>query len=275
MMPDQRLAHLAAELEAAGLESLVMGGHAVRYYGIDRNTADYDFCVAAASVREVRERLARIPSLTSARPGPSWRPNDFARFEVGRLPDGREEWLEMWLHNHLLAPFLSLRARQERGSYGGREVSFISLPDLLRSKETEREGDWLDISLLEEIQDARHLVAVTTKAGHENFLSHLRSRRGFDRALAMGLFDDRARIEAAVANCEHPVAYAWLLPLVPDAPKPPRLIQDIDSIYLTPLRSVAFAGPKHVALVEVVRRAYKRWAIEMDRRDKQSRLAAP
>ena len=30
-------------------------------------------------------------------------------------------------------------------------------------------------------------------------------------------------------------------------------------------------GPKHAALAEVVRRAYKRWAMEVDRRDKQSR----
>lgn len=278
---DQRLAQLAGELQSVGLESLVMGGHAVRYYGVDRNTVDYDFCTAAASVREVKDRLLRSSLLRPAREGPSWRPDDFARFEVGRLPDGREEWLEVWLHNHLLPDFAQLRSRQERGTYGGREVAFVSLPDLLRSKETEREGDWQDIGLLEEVQDARNLSAAasaaagTTAGQVEFFLSRLRSRRGFDRAVALGLFRDSGAVHAAIRHCEHPVSFAWLLPLAPQSAQPHDLRAPVDSSFVEKLRGVTFATPNHVALVEVVRRAYKRWAMEADRRNKQSRLRSP
>jgi hypothetical protein len=40
--PEARLAEVLAALEAVGLNGLVMGGHAVRFYGVDRNTADFD-----------------------------------------------------------------------------------------------------------------------------------------------------------------------------------------------------------------------------------------
>ena len=46
-------------------------------------------------------------------------PDDFARFEIGRLPDGREEWLEFWRHNHLLAEFSETWSRQEQGHVRG------------------------------------------------------------------------------------------------------------------------------------------------------------
>src|SRR5207302_1667333 len=92
--------------------------------------------------------------------GASWRPQAFRRFPIGRLPDGREEWLECWRQNHLLAPFADLWARCERGPYGGRSLPFLSLPDLIRSKETERTTDWQDVAVLEEFLDARHLAQV-------------------------------------------------------------------------------------------------------------------
>ena len=42
MNPARRLAEIVSALEQVGLTVLVMGGHAVRYYGLDRNTIDYD-----------------------------------------------------------------------------------------------------------------------------------------------------------------------------------------------------------------------------------------
>jgi hypothetical protein len=42
MNPDIRLAEIVAALEGAGVRCLVMGGHAVRYYGLSRNTIDFD-----------------------------------------------------------------------------------------------------------------------------------------------------------------------------------------------------------------------------------------
>jgi hypothetical protein len=154
---EERLAQLVAELESAALEYLVMGGHAVRYYRIDRNTVEFDFVAGVRSTAEIRERLSHSQLLKAAPDGASWRADDFTRFEIGRLPDGREEWLEFWIRNHLLPDFAELRSRAERGEYGGRTIAFISLSDLIRSKETERTSDWSDVALLEEIRDFRNL----------------------------------------------------------------------------------------------------------------------
>jgi hypothetical protein len=268
MSPEERLAQIYRALADVGLNSLVMGGHAVRYYGVDRNTVDYDFFTGAHSTTDVREGLARSELLKGAVDGPSWRPEEFARFEIGRLADGREEWLEFWLRNHLLPSFAELASRPERGTYGGQEVAFISLPDLLRSKETEREGDWQDISLLEEIQDARNL----SKGDVGGFLRSLRSRRGFDRARANGVFDDRAAVAAAAGESTHPVTFVFLAPAVPDIAQPATLRMAIEPAYTIPLKTVEFGAAKHLALVEIVRRAYKRRAMETDRADKQARL---
>jgi hypothetical protein len=272
MTADQRLAELADAVKAVGLDALVMGGHAVRFYGVDRNTVDFDFYASTGSMSELRRQLARSELLKLAREGPSWRPDDFARFEVGRLPDGREEWLEFWVRNHLLDRFAALAARQEHGTYGGRQVAFISLADLLDSKETERESDWQDISLLEEIHDARHLAVASTAEGVRAALSGLRSRKGFERALAMDLFADRDVVREAAERSRHPVSFAFLLPLVLEIVQPPSLREPIDDAVLAPLRKAVFGGTTHLPLVEIVRRAYKRRAMEKDRRDKQSRF---
>lgn len=273
MSAEQRLAQIAEALQDIGLECLVMGGHAARYYGIDRNTADFDFCVGASTVDEVKAGVARSKLVGEEPPreGPSWRPEDFVRFELGRLPDGREEWLEFWLRNHLLPDFGELKSRQERGIYGDRELGFLSLPDLIRSKETERESDWLDVSLLEEILDARHLAQIQTREESLVFLSRMRSRKGFERATKLGYFQEEALVREAISGCEHPISFAFLLPFARDAQQPSSLRVTIDEAYLAPLRKAETGTSKHIALVEVVRRAYKRWAREVDHQDKESR----
>lgn len=277
MTPDVRLAEIVAALVQAGLDCLVMGGHAVRYFGVDRNTADFDLCVSAPSLDEVRKRLATADLFRDLAPreGPSWRPDDFARFEVGRLPDGREEWLEFWLRNHLLPSFAELKSRHERGSYGGRQLGFLSLPDLIRSKETERETDWADVALLEEILDARHLARLPPGEHAHLALCQLRSRRGFDRAMQMGLFHDEAVVGRAIGECVHPVTFAFLVPFVSHTAQPAGLRVTIDEAYLGPLRKSSPGSSRHLGLVEVVRRAYKRWAAEVDRQDKESRRLVP
>lgn len=273
MITETRLAQVMTALENAGLPCLVMGGHAVRYYGVGRNTIDFDFYVSAPSMQDVRATVATLQetSMLTAREGPSWRPEDFARFEIGRLPDGREEWLEFWLHNHLLPSFDELWSRHEQGIYGDREIAFLSLSDLIRSKETEREDDWADVSLLEEIQDARHLAQAAARSEPALVLGGLRSRRGFERALELGFMNDQKALGQSVRQCEHPVSFAFLLPFIKEAEPPGSLRLPIDEAYLSPLRTVEPGGRKHAALVEIVRRSYKRWAMEVDRRDKESR----
>jgi hypothetical protein len=117
-----------------------MGGHAVRYYGLDRNTNDFDVHLAPECWGDLEARLRTMPLFAAGSEfeGASWRKHDFRWFAIGTLPDGQEEWLEFWRANHLLAPYPELAARSERGMYGGREVAFLSLVDLIRSKETER-----------------------------------------------------------------------------------------------------------------------------------------
>jgi hypothetical protein len=132
--------------------------------------------------------------------GPSWRPQSFRRFQIGRLPDGREEWLEFWLGNHLLPPFPELHARREQGLHGGRVLSFLALPDLMRSKETERAVDWQDIAILEEFLDARMLAgAESGEMGLPEALSGIRSRSGFESALKRGVYSDIPVVERALA----------------------------------------------------------------------------
>lgn len=272
MTPDQKLALIARSLKNAGIDTLVMGGHAVRYYGIDRNTNDFDLVTSVATPEELRLRIPKIESLGTVREEPVWRARDFARFEIGRLPDGREEWLEFWIRNHLLADFQSLKARAEIGLYGGDRVAFLSIADLIKSKETERESDWQDIALLEEVQDARYQAAIgSVPDAIQRLLANLRSRRGMDRVIDAGLLDHGDAVIKAIAICAHPATYAFLLPLAPDAaPAPLPILIDVAPLAL--LRSATFGSPKHFAVVEICRRAYKRHAMDCDRADKQAKL---
>lgn len=277
MTADEKLARIVESLATAGIDVLVLGGHAVRYYGIDRNTNDFDLVTALTTPDELSARLPTVDWLRHARAVPVWRAGDFARFEIGRLPDGREEWLEFWLRNHLLTDFPTLKSRAEIGRYGGASVPFLSLPDLLKSKETERETDWHDIRLLEEVQDARHLaVAARGEAGARlRLLSSLRSRRGMDRAVEQGLLDDREAVAEAIGACHHPVPFAFLAPLDPRAVPGDVAALPADLQVVASLRSVPLASHKHFALIEIVRRNYKRQAMERDRSDKQARLGHP
>jgi hypothetical protein len=273
---ETRLAEIVAALESVGLSCLVMGGHAARYYGLSRNTVDYDFHLAPEHWDSLADRLAHS-SLCKGQPpeGPSWRPRDFRRFAIGRLADGREEWLEFWRHNHLLPPFAELYGRREQGEYGGRLLAFLSLPDLIHSKETERNSDWQDIALLEEFLDSRLLAQVATGAASlSTALAQLRSQRGFERSLQQGAFQDTAAVRQGLAQARLPITQAFLLPFVPDSRDllTPRVA--IEPVILKRLRTLTPASPLHLALVEAVRRQYKLAMQAADRADKEAARAA-
>jgi hypothetical protein len=104
--PELRLAEVVTALEGVGISYLVMGGHAVRYYGVSRNTIDYDLHLSPADWDTLPVRLAQSTLFAGRQviEGPTWRPQAFRRFLLGQLDDGRDEWLEFWHHNHLLAP---------------------------------------------------------------------------------------------------------------------------------------------------------------------------
>jgi hypothetical protein len=269
--PDEKLALIVRSLRDNEIDALVMGGHAVRYYGVDRNTSDFDLVTSVFSPDDLINRIPTIPLFVAIREIPVWRSGDFARFEIGKLPDGRPELLEFWIHNHLLPDFATLKARAETGRYGGDDVAFISLQDLIRSKETERESDWQDIALLEEIQDARLLARAPSPNGIDRALENVCSRRGLERLDSSGLLDDAASIGRAIENCTHPVTFAMLSPLSPES-KPKKLAFPIESTSLKALAHAAFKSALHWGVVEVIRRGYKRQAMEMDRRDKQAKV---
>jgi hypothetical protein len=266
----ERLAQIASALQALGLRFLVLGGHAVRFYGIDRNTLDFDLHVSLPDLAALGDLLPRA-HLFAGMPlaeAPSWRPRDFRRFIIGRLPDGREERLEFWGRNHLLPPFDQLFARRAEGHSGDQRIPFLSLPDLLRSKETERESDWQDIALLEEVQDERLLARASDRAGRVTALAALRSRTGFDRAAACGLADDPALLREALLAASAPVTSAMLLPFLPEPWPELQMPAQTWALLAGPLRHVRAGSPRHLALVEVSRRAYKLAAMAADRRDK-------
>lgn len=273
MTGDERLAALFSALRAAGLRCLVMGGHAVRHYGVDRSTIDYDLHLGLDAERwkELPSIVAEVPEIGAAPEGSSWRPADFRRFVVGTLPDGREERLEFWRHNHLLAPFEELWARREEAGYGGARVAFLGLDDLIRSKETEREDDWRDVSLLEEIADERRLASARDHDSRVLALAALRSRRGFSRAELMGLLSDAVLVGEARSRARHAIAAAWLAPIggEPLGPAHENLPEPIRALLDGPLRRVAPGSPRHVALVEALRRLYRQAAMAADRADKQ------
>jgi hypothetical protein len=270
----ERLAAIYGDLVARRLPCLVLGGHAVRYYGIGRNTVDYDFHVALAQEewRRLPDLLAGSGLLAGLREGPSWRPQDFRRFVVGTLADGRDEYLECWRRNHLLAPFDELQARHEAGPYGGRTVAFLGLADLIRSKETERESDWQDVALLEEIADLRALAAGGTAESQTAALASLRSRRGLEEASRRGWLTRPDRVADALRRARNPISLAYLIPSHPAAvvELPAELSPAIAELLRGSLRTVPPASARHLALVEAVRRLYKRAAMEADRADKEA-----
>ncbi|MGH7172119.1 MAG: hypothetical protein ACRELG_17735, partial [Gemmataceae bacterium] len=275
--PEARLAEIVTALEAVGLSCLVMGGHAVRYYGLQRNTNDYDLHLAPDRWPDL-PHLLRQSSLFLGQPvveGPSWRPDSFRRFPIGRLADGREEWLEFWRSNHLLPPFAELFARREEGSYGGRPLPFLGLPDLIRSKETERARDWQDVAFLEEFLDARLLAQVEQgRLALAQALEQLRSRRGFESYWQKGYLTERSSIQEALTRTHLSITQAYLLPLHTDLPILPVTTVPIEPVIVNRLRTVTPVSPLHLVLVEAVRRQYKLAAQAADRANKEAIRAA-
>ena len=91
MNPESRLAEIVAALEGAGIPCLVMGGHAVRFYGLSTNTFDFDLHLApesrAARSQGMNPQKSRRPRLRTRRPSAASprRRRPCCRFEVPEL----------------------------------------------------------------------------------------------------------------------------------------------------------------------------------------------
>jgi hypothetical protein len=248
-----------------------MGGHAVRYYGFVRNTDDFDLHIAPNVWDELTSKLAGSVLFPGGPPveGDSWRPEAFRRFRMGALADGRDEWLEFWKENHLLAPYSELRGRAESGSYGGRSVTFLGLPDLIRSKETERDKDWRDVAVLEQILDARLLAGVeASRLPLEEALASLRSRAGFENFVQRKMLGNSAAVATALAKSPSPITQAFLIPFAPSASRCDPVCP-LEPILVERLRKTAPASSLHVSVVEIIRRRYILFRKEFDRRNKE------
>ena len=91
-----RLTEIVSALDELKVPHLVMGGHAVRYYGFNRETTDHDFYLPADAGEHLSDILSRSSLFVTDTPteAPTWRGADFRRFVLGLLPDGKEELLE-------------------------------------------------------------------------------------------------------------------------------------------------------------------------------------
>jgi hypothetical protein len=275
---DDRLVSIYAAVGSLGFRVLVMGGHAVRFYGVDRTTIDYDLHLVAddATWSVLGDRLSHLPLFSSSPivEGSSWRPDAFRRLVIGRLPDGREERLEVWRRNHLLAAFDGLWARRTEHTTNGAPVAFLGIDDLIRSKETERESDWRDISLLEEIADERRLLEARPERVPDA-LCRLRSRRGYERAVQMGILGAPALVADAWRQVTLPITAAFLAPMAP-AGVPAAAgawAPDVVDLITGAVRRTAAGSARHHALVEAVRRLYKQQAMATDRADKERAIS--
>jgi hypothetical protein len=272
---EQRLAQLYRHVRDLGISCLVMGGHAVRFYGFERATVDYDLYAAAEA-----DTWRNLPNLLCSRApfedtveGTSWRPDAFRRFIVGALPSGVEERLELWRQNHLLPPFRDLWQRRVEGEYGGEKIAFLGIDDLIHSKETERDDDWTDIGRLEEIADRRRIAdAVRDAEAAALALASIRSITGFEESRRRGLPSDSALLARAGTLVTHPVSQAFLIPALPVDPIFHALL---NKSLREHLQRAAFASSRHLALVETVRRLYRRAAVEADRADKKRARGEP
>jgi hypothetical protein len=268
----ERLIEIVSSLDDLKVPHLVMGDHAVRYYGFNRDTTDHDLHIPVDAGHNLTEPLSK-PTLFAGIPNETttWRGEDFRRFVLGILPGGKEELLEFWIRNHLLDDFDALYQRREVGSYGESSVSFLSLPDLIRSKETERDSDWDDIRILEEILDQRNIARSWQSGEAVAALSAMRSIRGLDAAFRAGLLADHSVVVTALRGANNPITCAFLLPFAPC------LEQEVPSSEILPvmlrenLVRVSPCSARHQLLIEAVRLGYKRAMQAIDRQEKINR----
>jgi hypothetical protein len=155
-------------------------------------------------------------------------------------------------------------------------VPFLALPDLIRSKETERESDWQDVFYLEEVLDARLLAKASSggEAQRLDALAGVRSRRGYERLLQQGLLNDPAVVRSALGQTTLSITHAYLIPSVPRDESVAPASVSIEPVVFARLRAEPPGSSLHLTLVELVRRQYKLARQDADRADKQAVRAA-
>ena len=149
MLPNQDFRDLFVELNAQGVEFLIVGAHALAAHGHVRATKDLDVWV-----KPERENAARVISALRAFGAPTQAvtEDDFAvpgiTFQIGIEPV-RIDILTA-VDGLTFEPAWQNRVASE---YGGEPVFVVSREDLIRNKRASaRPQDWADIAALERLQ---------------------------------------------------------------------------------------------------------------------------
>ena len=268
--PDSRLAAIVAAMERVGLTCLVMGGHAVRYYGLARNTNDFDLHLAPEAWESLLERL--VSSGLSAEPvieGPSWRPQTFRRFLIGRLPDGREGMVRVLAGKPPLAAVLRFvcPTRTWKLRRPGSAVSSVAGFDSQQRDGTGRR-------LARRSRSRRILGCATScprsgqRQSNRGSVHTAKSERVRITPSARP-FSNVAAIREALSQVRASISQAFLLPLAADATID-HAGPAIEPLIAQKLRTIQPGSSMHFLLVEAVRRQYKVAAQAADRADKES-----
>jgi hypothetical protein len=142
---------LAKALNDHGVEYAVIGGTAMMFHGFPRATKDIDLLLplSPGNNRKLRAALKELPFNQEALQG----------LELESLDKGYSTAIEgdiaidiLFVANDL--KFDRFRKFLERHDFNGHEVSTLSLDGLIKSKETPRDSDKLDVAKLRRLRMA-------------------------------------------------------------------------------------------------------------------------
>lgn len=145
------LGELAKALNEHGVEYAVIGGTAMMFHGFPRATKDIDLLLPLSheNNKKLQEALRALPFNQEA----------LKHLELESLDKGYSTAIEGELAIDLLfvandLKFDAFRQFLERHEFNGYKVSTLNLDGLIRSKETTRDSDKLDVAKLRRLRMA-------------------------------------------------------------------------------------------------------------------------
>lgn len=145
------LGELAKALNEHGVEYAVIGGTAMMFHGFPRATKDIDLLLPLSheNNKKLQEALRALPFNQEA----------LKHLELESLDKGYSTAIEGELAIDLLfvandLKFDAFRQFLERHDFNGYKVSTLNLDGLIRSKETTRDSDKLDVAKLRRLRMA-------------------------------------------------------------------------------------------------------------------------
>ncbi len=137
------LLHVCRLLNAKGAEYLVVGAWAMILNSVIRATEDVDILIA--DNRENFQKVIAALSMLADGAARELTPNDFEENIVIKIADEVEVDVSTraWTVTYAEAVPNALRAEVD-----GVTVPYLSLPDLIRSKQTHRDQDRVDVEML-------------------------------------------------------------------------------------------------------------------------------